>query len=110
MLSVMNMAETIEYLKKNLYEYDLYVLPIDAAVRLGSIIPVPVSKGEAEHFVPAESTDSTGMVWKVEYIRRLTDDEMKAENLHCRYRYKVSAVNAPENHEGASSINAGFNI
>ncbi len=107
MFRVMDIAETYEYLKENLYEYDAYVLPIDAAVKHGLIMPVPNRK---DYFIPVELTDDTGVTWHVKNVRELTDGEMKEMDLHCRYRYESEVVNAPAGYGGSTLIRAGFNL
>lgn len=52
----------------------------------------------------------SGCRWMLDSIRRLTDEEMKAENLYCRYRYKEHVISAPEGYDGETEIDAGFNL
>ncbi len=107
MLQIMDIEETYAYLKENLYEYDSYLLPIDAAVKLGLIIPVPSRK---DLFIPKESEDESGITWHINRVEELTDEEMKEKDLYCRYRYESEAVETPAGYGGSTLIRAGFNL
>ena len=44
------------------------------------------------------------------YALGLTDEEMKENDLYCRYRYKEKIVKHPEGYKGWMEHESGFNI
>lgn len=72
--------------------------------------PLALISIDETHFAVMITEDASGCTWKLDSIRRLTDEEMKAEDLYCRYRYHEHVIKAPEGYDGAMEIDAGFNL
>ena len=104
MLQILNLEEAKEWSEKNLYESDLYLFPLNVAVKKGLLMGI-----DKEHFAVVE-TESNGFTWMLDEIRKLSDEEMKEKDLYCRYRYKEHIVNAPVGYIGATEHDAGFNL
>ncbi len=106
MIKIMDIEETKTYLRNNFFEYDSYILPIDAAVKAGIIVPVPDRK---DRFIPLEY-EINGVTWHLNSVRKLTDEEMKENDLYLRYRYESEVVKAPLRYGGITLVEAGFDI
>ena len=106
MLQILNLQEAKEWSEKNLYEADSFLFPLDVAVKRGLLLAI-----DEEHFAVVETENKeTGCVWRLEEIKRLSDEEMKESNLFCRYRFKAYVLHAPKDYKGILDINAGFNL
>ena len=64
---------------------------------------------DKEHFAVVE-TEQNRCTFVIEEIWKLTDEEMKENNLYCRYRYKEKIVKHPEGYKGWMEHESGFNI
>lgn len=104
MLQILGREEAEKWCEKNLYEADCFINPMKIAVRNGLLIAV-----DDNQFAVAE-TECFGCTWVIDEIRRLTDEEMKEQDLHCRYCYKEHVISVPEKYSGAREIIAGFNL
>lgn len=104
MLQILNLKEAKEWAEKNLYNSDCYLFPLLAAVENGLLMEI-----DKEHFAVVE-TKSSCCTWVLDKIWKLTDEEMKEQDLYCRYRYIEHVVKAPEGYQGAMEIKAGFNL
>ena len=60
-------------------------------------------------FVTKETTTDT-CTWIVDEVIQLSDEQMKENDLYCRYRFKAHAINYPKNYTGMKYINAGLTI
>lgn len=103
MLQILNLKEAKEWAEKNC-ETDSYLFPLTIAVANGLLMEI-----DKEHFAVVE-TKSSCCTWVLDKIWKLTDEEMKEQDLYCRYRYIEHVVKAPEDYQGAREINAGFNL
>ena len=104
MLQILNLEEAKEWSEKNLYESHSYLFPLNVAVKKGLLMEI-----DKEHFAVVE-TESNGFTWMLDGIRKLSDEEMKENDLYCRYRYKEHLVNVPDGYIGATEHDAGFNL
>lgn len=104
MLQILNLEEAKEWSEKNLYNADCYLFPLEKAVKNGLLMEI-----DKEHFAIVE-TEYNGCTCKIERIWKLTDEEMKANDLWCRYRYKEKVIKHPEGYSGWMEHEAGFNL
>lgn len=104
MLQILNLEEAKAWSEKNLYEADSFMFPLDVAVKRGLLMEI-----DKEHFAVVE-TEQNGCTFVIEEIWKLTDEEMKENNLYCRYRYKEKIVKHPEGYKGWMEHESGFNI
>ena len=104
MLQILNLEQAKQWSNENLYEADSFLFPLKVAVKNGLLIEI-----DKEHFAVAE-TESFGCIWKLDEIRKLSDEEMRTNDLSCRYRYKAHVIEHPQDYNGAMDINAGFNL
>lgn len=104
MYKILNLEEAKEWSEKNLYEADSYMFPLNVAVKNGLLKEI-----DKEHFAVVEF-ENFGCTWVLDEVQELTDEEMKENNLWCRYRYKAHVIKAPEGYSGMTNINAGFNL
>lgn len=104
MLEILNLEEARNWSEQNLYEADSYLSPLSVAVKKGLLMEI-----DKEHFAVVETTNF-GCTWVLDEIRKLSDEEMKENDLYCRYRYKAHVTECPEGYKGAMEINAGFNL
>ncbi|MBQ4521629.1 MAG: hypothetical protein IJA10_01585 [Lachnospiraceae bacterium] len=104
MLQILNLEEAKVWSEKNLYEADCYLFPLSVAVKKGLLMEI-----DKEHFAVVETT-SFGCTWVLDEIIKLTDEEMKENDLYCRYRYKAHVTEHPKGYNGAMEMNAGFNL
>lgn len=106
MLQILNLEEAKVWSEKNLYDADCYLFPLEKAVKNGLLMEI-----DKEHFAVVETENKeTGCVWRLESIRKLSDEEMEENNLFCRYRFKAYVLHAPKDYKGILDIDAGFNI
>ncbi len=104
MLQILNMEEAKTWSNENLFEADAYMFLLDVAVRNGLLLQI-----DSEHFAVVE-TECFGCTWVLDEIRRLTDEEMKANDLYCRYRFKAHVTECPKDYVGVIDMEAGFNL
>lgn len=104
MYKVLDVKEAKEWAGKNLYEADNFMFPLDVAVKRGLLKPV----GE-EHYAVVEH-EVNGCIWHLDEVRKLSDKEMKENDLYCRYRYKAHVISVPEGYAGATEICAGISF
>ena len=104
MLQILNLEEAKQWSNENLYEADSFLFPLNIAVKRGILKEI-----DKEHFAVAE-IERFDCTWKLDEIRKLSDEEMKANDLYCRYRYKAHVIEHPQDYNGAMDINAGFNL
>jgi len=104
MLQILNLQEARDWSEHNLYEADSFMFPLEVAVRRGLLIKI-----DNEHFAVTE-TEYNGCTCVIEKIWRLTDEEMKANDLYCRYRYKEKIIQCPKDYKGWMEHEAGFNL
>ena len=104
MLHILNLEEAKEWSEKNLYNADCFLFPLSVAVKRGLLKEI-----DKEHFAVVE-TENYGVTWVLDEIRRLSDEEMKENNLYCRYRYKEHVAKCPDGYIGAREMDAGFNL
>lgn len=104
MLQILNLEEAKEWSEINLYEADSFLFPLNVAVKRGLLMEI-----DKEHFAIVE-TEYNGCTWILDEIRKLSDEEMKKNNLHCKYRYKEHIIDAPKGYNGTMEISAGFNL
>ena len=104
MLEVLNLPEARQWSEKNLYEANSYMYPLDVAVKRGLLLAI-----DEKHFAVVE-TEYNDCTCVIERIWKLTDEEMKENNLYCRYRYKEKIVKCPEGYRGWMEHEAGFNL
>lgn len=104
MLQILNLEEAKAWSEKNLYEADSYMFPLSVAVKRGLLLSI-----DKEHFAVVE-TEQNGCTCVIEKIWKLTDKEMKDNDLSCRYRYKEKVVECPEGYDGWMEREAGFNL
>lgn len=106
MLQILTLEEAKKWSEQNLYEADSFLYPLAVAVKKGLLMEI-----DKEHFAVVETENKeTGCIWKLEEIRRLSDEEMEENNLFCRYRFKAYVLQAPQDYKGIMNINAGFNL
>lgn len=104
MLIVLNTQEAKEWSEKNIYEADSLMDPLAVAVKRNLLMPVNDS-----YFVVV-NTEYNGVTWVMDRVWRLTDKEMKEQDLYCRYRYEEHATDYPVGYRGSKVTKAGFNI
>ena len=104
MLQILNLSEAKQWSEKNLYEADSFMFPLAVAVKHGLLLAI-----DNEHFAVVE-TEQNGCTCIIERIWKLTDEEMKENDLYCRYRYKEKVVKCPANYKGWMEHEAGFNL
>lgn len=104
MLNILNLEQAKEWCKENLYECDSYMFPLDVAINNNLLIKI-----NDNNFVAKETTTDT-CTWIVDEVIQLSDEQMKENDLYCRYRFKAHAINYPENYTGMKYINAGLTI
>lgn len=104
MLQILNLEEAKAWSEENLYEADCYLFPLNVAVKRGLLMEI-----DKEHFAIVETTNF-GCTWVLDEIRKLSDQEMKENNLYCRYRYKAHVTECPKGYEGTRQLCAGFNL
>lgn len=104
MLQILNLQDAKEWSERNLYESDSFMFPLDVAVKRGLLLAI-----DEEHFAVAE-TEQNGCTCVIERIWKLTYEEMKENDLYCRYRYKEKIVKCPEDYQGWMEHEAGFNL
>lgn len=104
MLQILNYQEAKDWTEKNLYDADCFLYPVQVAVKNGLLIEI-----DTEHFAVVETTNF-GCTWVLDEIRKLSDEEMKENDLYCRYRYKAHVTEHPDCYMGAMEVNAGFNL
>ena len=104
MLQILNLKEAKEWSEKNLYEADSYMFPLSVAVKNGLLMEI-----DREHFAVVE-TEYNNCTYVIERIWKLTDEEMRENNLYCRYRYKEKVIKHPANYKGWMEHEAGFNL
>lgn len=104
MLQILNLEEAKTWSEKNLYDADCYLFPLEKAVKNGLLMEI-----DKEHFAVVETTNF-GCTWVLDEIRKLSDKEMKENDLYCRYRFKAHVTEYPEGYNGAMEMDAGFNI
>lgn len=103
-LVILNTQEAKEWVEKNLYEADLYLLPLERAVNTGLLIPI-----DNGYYVVKE-TVTNQCTWEIEEVRKLTAEEMAENNLYLPYRFTARVTECPDNYEGAREISAGFDL
>lgn len=104
MLHILNLEEAIQWCKTNLHEAHCYLSPLSVSINHGLLMEV-----DSTHFAIVE-TESFDCTWKLDKIWKLTDEEMKANDLYCQYRYKEHVVKCPKGYDGLMKIEAGFNL
>ena len=104
MLQILNLKEAKAWCEKNLYEADSFLYPLTVAVKRGLLLRI-----DEAHYAVVE-TEQNGCTWVLDEIRKLSDEEMKENDLYCRYRFKAHVTEHPEGYNGAMDINAGFNL
>lgn len=104
MIKILNLEEAKTWSEKNLYDADCYMFPLSVAVKRGLLMEI-----DKEHFAIME-TENFGCTWVLDEIRKLSDEEMKENDLYCRYRYKAHVTECPEDYEGTKELCAGFNL
>lgn len=104
MLQILNYQEAKEWTEKNLYDSDCFLYPVKVAVKNGLLIEI-----DKEHFAVAEFTcfDCT---WVLDEVRKLSDEEMKENNLYNRYRFKAHVTESPCDYRGITEASGGFNL
>ena len=103
-MKILNLEEAKEWSEKNLYDADCYLFPLEKAIKNELLLVI-----DKEHFAIVETT-CFGCTWVIDEIKKLSDKEMKENDLYCRYRYKAHVTEHPEGYNGAMEINAGFNL
>lgn len=104
MLEILNLKEAEKWTEENLYEADLYLFPLEVAVKNGLL--VEIDKG----YYAVRETECNGCTWVIDSVRKLTDEEMKANNLCLRYRYSEHVTEKPDGYQGVTEMNAGFDL
>lgn len=104
MIKLLNLQEAKEWAEQNLYEADSFMFPLNVAVKRGLLRAVTKNC-----FIPVEY-ETNGCTWHLDEIQRLSDKEMKENDLYCRYRYKAHVINTPDNYSGVTSVSAGLHI
>lgn len=107
LFDILNHKEATKWSNDNGYKIDCKnTTPIDLAVKSGALIEI-----DKEYFATTiaknEKTDTT---WILDEIWKLTDEEMKENDLYFRYRYKAHVVECPDEYDGVKAINAGFSF
>lgn len=101
---ILNTQEAKEWVEKNLYEADLYLLPLERAVHTGLLIPI-----DNGYYVVKE-TVTNQCTWVIEEVRKLTAEEMAENNLCLPYRLTARIKECPDDYEGAREISAGIDL
>ena len=103
-MKILNLEEAKKWSEKNLYNADCYMFPLSVAVKNGLLMEI-----DNEHFAIVE-TENFGCTWVLDEIRKLSDEEMKENDLYCRYRFKAHVTEKPNNYHGVTEMNGGFNL
>lgn len=104
MLKILNTEEAKRWSEENLYEADMFLSALDAAVKSGLLIEID------NGYFAVKETEWGGCTWVIDSIRRLSDKEMRDGNLFCRYRYTEHVIQKPEHYQGEMENDAGFNL